>query len=111
MLLGHCPREKSAIVNRVTLTEFNSTLKNAAPPHGPPLLQALWRDAKGDWEAAHLIAQDVGGTDGAWVHAYLHRKEPDPSNAAYWYRRAGKPVAGGSFEEEWEAIAASLLTG
>jgi MFS transporter, SET family, sugar efflux transporter len=25
------------------------------------------------------------------VHAYLHRKEGDPSNAAYWYQRAGKP--------------------
>ena len=93
----------------MTLTEFTSTLKNAAPPHVPPLLQALWRDAKGDWEAAHLIAQDVGGTDGAWVHAYLHRKEGDIGNAGYWYRRAGKPAASGSLDAEWQAIAEALL--
>jgi hypothetical protein len=37
-------------------------------------LLALWWDAKGDWEKAHEIAQDVVGADGAWVHAYLHRR-------------------------------------
>jgi len=26
------------------------------------------------------------------VHAYLHRKEGDQGNAAYWYARAGKAV-------------------
>ena len=31
--------------------------------------------------------------DGAWVHAYLHRKEGDAGNAGYWYTRAGQPVA------------------
>ncbi len=40
-------------------------------------LLALWWDGKGDWEKAHEIAQDVAGVDGAWVHAYLHRKEGD----------------------------------
>jgi hypothetical protein len=43
------------------------------------------------------------------VHAYLHRKEGDESNAAYWYRRAGKPIARGSLDEEWTGIAAALL--
>lgn len=38
-------------------------------------LLALWWDAKGDWERAHEVAQDIAGADGAWVHAYLHRKE------------------------------------
>jgi hypothetical protein len=28
--------------------------------------------------------------DGAWVHAYLHRKEGYLGNADYWYRRAGR---------------------
>ena len=93
----------------MTLTEFKSTLKDAAPPHVPPLLQALWRDAKGDWEAAHLIAQDVGGADGAWVHAYLHRKEGDLSNARYWYRQAGQEPATDALESEWARIAAALL--
>ena len=53
-----------------------------------PLLLALWHDAKGDWDGAHRVAQDVDGENAAWVHAYLHRKEGDASNADYWYRRA-----------------------
>ena len=55
------------------------------------------------------MAQDVDDESGAWVHAYLHRKEGDSGNAAYRYRRAGQPVASGSLEEEWNRIAAALL--
>ncbi len=61
-----------------------------------PLLLALWHDAQGDWARAHEVAQDVESSNGAWVHAYLHRKEGDAFNAAYWYRRAGKPVFAGT---------------
>jgi hypothetical protein len=77
----------------------------------PVLARALWHDAAGDWEAAHRVAQDVETAEGAWVHAYLHRKEGDIGNAGYWYRRAGKPAASGSLEAEWQAIAAALLDG
>jgi hypothetical protein len=72
-------------------------------------LLALWWDAKGDWARAHEIAQDVGGADGAWVHAYLHRREGDLSNAGYWYRQAGKRVATGDLRVEWEAMVQELL--
>ena len=72
-------------------------------------LLALWWDAKGDWEKAHEIAQDVVGADGAWVHAYLHRKEGDLGNAAYWYRRAGRGVASGDLRVEWEGIVGEML--
>ncbi len=73
------------------------------------LLLALWWDAKGDWEKAHAIAQDVETADGAWVHAYLHRKEGDAWNAGYWYRRAGRVEAKGTLREEWEEIVSELL--
>jgi hypothetical protein len=63
-------------------------------------LLALWWDGKGDWERAHAIAQDVDGAEGAWVHAYLHRKEGDLGNAAYWYRVAGRGVAVGDLRRE-----------
>jgi hypothetical protein len=46
---------------------------------------------------------------GAGIPAYLHRKEGDLSNAADWYRRAGKPVCRTSLEAEWEEVAAALL--
>lgn len=90
--------------------DFQSTLKNATPPADlPPLLEALWYDARGDWEQAHNIAQEIHSEDGSWIHAYLHRKEGDLGNAAYWYRRAGRPVAKGSLQDEWRQIAGALL--
>ena len=41
------------------------------------LLEALELDKKGDWVGAHKIVQDVGNQTAYWIHAYLHRKEPD----------------------------------
>jgi len=92
----------------MTLDEFTATLQSA-PPAVPPLLQALWHDARGDWEKAHALAQDVDDASGAWVHAYLHRKEGDLGNAGYWYRRANQPIATDSLESEWDRIADFLL--
>ena len=95
----------------MTLNEFMASIAGSSAPAGlPDVLVALWHDARGDWEAAHGIAQDVPDPDGAWVHAYLHRKEGDRSNAAYWYRRAGKPVATVSLEDEWRDIVNAFLT-
>lgn len=75
----------------------------------PPLLQAIRHGLRGEWEPAHRIAQTVEGTDGAWVHAWLHRIEGDPANAGYWYRRAGKPAATDSTDAEGRRIARALL--
>jgi hypothetical protein len=72
-------------------------------------LLALWWDGRGDWARAHDVASEVQGRDGAWVHAYLHRKEGDLVNAAYWYRRAGRPVAEGDLGVEWEGIVGEML--
>lgn len=93
----------------MTLAEFLATIEDGAPPQVPQALRALWHDARGDWNAAHDTAQDVHDWTGAWVHAYLHRKEGDAGNAAYWYRRAGKPIPAEPLEAEWNAIAAALL--
>lgn len=73
------------------------------------LVEALRMEAKGDWEQAHELAQEIESPEAAWVHAYLHRREGDPGNAAYWYRRAGKPVCAGPLDEERTAIEAALL--
>jgi len=92
------------------LAAFRASLAAAAPPPGLGVaLQALWWDANGAWDRAHDLAQQDEGGAGVWVHAYLHRKEGDASNAAYWYRRARKPIGAGAFDAEWEAIAAALL--
>lgn len=73
-------------------------------------LQALWHDARGDWDRAHEVCQWAASREGDWVHAYLHRKEGDLGNAGYWYARANKPVPddGVSLEEEWAALAEAL---
>ena len=94
----------------MTFSEFSATLSANAPPAVSPALVALWHDAKGDWEKAHGTAQDIDDATGAWVHAYLHRKEGDASNAAYWYRRAGKPVERGPLDAEWTRIVTALLS-
>ncbi len=92
------------------LSEFRESLKGDAPPPDlDPALGALWQAAKGDWHAAHHIAQADSSAEGAWVHAYLHRVEGDESNAGYWYRRAGKPHAKGSLDAEWQAIVEALI--
>jgi hypothetical protein len=96
----------------LTFDEFKGALTHATPPKdlSAPLI-ALWHDGRGNWEEAHRVAQDVNDRTGAWVHAYLHRKEGDLGNASYWYRTAGRPVASGSLDAEWTHIVEALLAG
>jgi hypothetical protein len=92
------------------LAAFRASLEAPSPPQNLNLaLQALWCEAKGDWDGAHELAQADESGAGDWVHAYLHRKEGDAGNAGYWYRRARKPVAKGPLDEEWAEIVTALL--
>ena len=87
-----------------------STLRNRETATGLPApLAALWWDARGDWSRAHEAAQSVDTAEGAWVHAYLHRKEGDLANADYWYRRAGQRRPSMPLETEWAEIATALF--
>ena len=95
----------------MTLQEFRRSLLSEEPPGQLSFaLASLWWDAKGNWNQAHESAQRDEGPAGSWVHAYLHRKEGDSSNAGYWYRRADKAPAQSSLEQEWLEIAESLLS-
>ena len=95
---------------QMTPEQFIASLEDpSCPPNLSEPLRALWEDAKGHWDRAHEIAQSVDDPTGAWIHAYLHRKEGDEGNAAYWYRRAGQPIAHGTLESEWEQIVSALL--
>ncbi len=94
----------------MSIAGFRASLADSAPAAtlAPPLA-ALWWAAKGDWDKAHRIVQDEATREAALVHAYLHRVEGDLSNAGYWYRQAGQPVAQDSLETEWERIASALI--
>ena len=94
------------------LAAFRASLSAAEPPPGlSAALRALWLEARGDWNGAHEAAQADEGGAGDWVHAYLHRKEGDAGNAAYWYRRARKVVRRGHpSTRNGPAIAGELLS-
>lgn len=49
-------------------------------------LVLTWHD---HLDEAHALVQDLSGGDAAWVHGIVHRREPDYSNARYWFRRVG----------------------
>ncbi len=95
----------------MTLEEFRHTLPDHAPPPGLGLaLRALWWAGRNDWAAAHAsVQQQEGEPDCDLVHAHLHRMEGDLANAAYWYRRAGRPVATAPIDEEWAMMVGQML--
>jgi hypothetical protein len=65
----------------------------------PALLSAalLWQD---HLEEAHALAQEISTTTGSFLHAIMHRREPDYNNACYWFHRVGR-------HESFHAIARS----
>lgn len=92
------------------LASFKKTLSANEPSVSTTVyLKALWHDAKGDWDRAHQLVQDLADKNASWVHAYLHRKEGDIWNADYWYSKAGKKRPSCSLNEEWEQLAQALL--
>jgi hypothetical protein len=97
-------------VPHMTVDDFGKSLADANPPSELTLaLVGFWWDAKGDWTRAHESAQQDEGTEGSWVHAYLHRKEGDQGNAAHRYSRAGKPVCREPLDVEWVSVVTDLL--
>jgi len=89
---------------------FQLSLQNNVPPAGVSVyLAALWYDANSEWHQAHAMVDQLDDSMACRVHAYLHRKEGDQGNAAYWYRRAGIPQAQLSLQKEWELLVKALL--
>ena len=94
----------------MTFSTFKESLSANEPPQPASVyLMALWYDAKGQWDKAHKLIQDVEDKDAAWIHAYLHRKEGDIGNADYWYRHTEKKRPAVSIEKEWEDMVNAFI--
>ena len=94
----------------MNISSFKESLSWNEPPQNlSAYIKALWYDAKGEQDKAHKLIQDIKDKNASWIHAYLHRKEGDNTNAHYWYSRAGKKMPGISIEKEWEEIVAALI--
>ena len=94
----------------MTVDGFLATLASAQPPPAfGAVLQALWWDAKDDWDQAHACVDSGESPDDIRVHAYLHRKEGDLGNAAYWYRRIGRSLSDIPLTVERDALLRDLL--
>ncbi|MGI8951950.1 MAG: hypothetical protein ACR2FN_10245 [Chitinophagaceae bacterium] len=94
----------------LSFENFQQSISDNKPPEKTSVyLLALWYDAKGNWQTAHEIIQDINDKNAAWIHAYLHRKEGDISNANYWYNKAKKNMPLFSLQEEWKYIVQYLL--
>ncbi|MGD0859767.1 MAG: hypothetical protein ABR912_10640 [Terracidiphilus sp.] len=92
------------------IEEFRASLTREEPPEGLPApLAALWWDAKGDWARAHSLVDELENAEAMAVHAYLHRREGQASNAGYWYSRAGRTFHRPTLEAEWDALVEGLL--
>jgi hypothetical protein len=92
------------------LNAFKTSLLNDNCPSGISVhLQALWYDAKDNWNKAHELIQVVPDKSASWIHAYFHRKEGDIPNADYWYYKAGRERPSVTLNQEWEEIVMNLV--
>ncbi len=84
LAMGHCSSERALEL----LTETSAALlfpRSRAPEAALAGLYLYFSCL----DEAHRLAQDIASAEGSFWHGIVHRQEPDPGNAAYWFRRVG----------------------
>jgi hypothetical protein len=61
-------------------------------------------------DESHQISQDLPSAEGSFWHAIMHRREPDPSNSKYWWRRVGSHPVLDQLREQAPALGYSYAT-
>lgn len=82
---GTCSSEEAS--RRLREGECRADLAGGRSPEGA--VAGLWLYFS-CLEESHQAAQAIHSPEGAYWHAILHRQEPDPWNAKYWFRQAGR---------------------
>ena len=75
-------------INDISLGNLfdGQSIKDSAMGHALQSGLLLWNDAL---DASHTISQGLESGTGSYWHGIMHRREPDYSNAKYWFRRVG----------------------
>jgi hypothetical protein len=87
--LGPQPRPSALAIPELDRRLDTALRDSQLTPAIKDLLRALiylWHD---HLDASHSLAQDIENADGSLIHGIMHRREPDYSNAKYWFRRVG----------------------
>ena len=75
-------------LEHLTIAELLAPAKVRRPEFAQACLAALW--LYHDFlDESHTLSQSIHTPEGSYWHGIMHRREPDASNAAYWFRRVG----------------------
>jgi hypothetical protein len=78
-----CDADMLTLLRKNSPDELFPDSRNKEPAYSALLLML------GDWEGSHELTNDDESPEGCYLHAIIHRMEPNPANSAYWWRHLG----------------------